>query len=83
MIKIKSFFVGFHKGIHHFSTALTTLINVILLAFVYFFGVGIVSLIAKGRKKSFLERKISKEASTYWNDLNLKKENFEEHYRQF
>ena len=77
------FIHGFKDGQKKFSETIGTIINSILLGVVYLIGVGITSLAAKLFKKEFLEMKISKEDTTYWSDLNLRKKNIEEYNRQF
>jgi len=82
MRELKRFFRGFKKGMASFGQSISLLINTILLAFVYFLGVGLTSIVAKIVGKHFLETKLSKKG-TYWSDLNLKKKPIEEYYRQF
>lgn len=77
------FFKAFRKGFSKFSIGISLIINSILLIIVYFIGVGITSLVAKLAGKHFLEKKISKNAKTYWTNLNLKKKHIGEYYRQF
>ena len=76
------FFKGFKKGFKDFGHNVSIIINSVLLAIVYFVGVGLTSLIAKVCGKHFLEMKLSKN-KTYWSDLNLKKKTIQEYYRQF
>lgn len=82
MRQFKQFFMGFKKGMGNFGSGIALLINAILLAFVYWIGVGLTSVIAKIFRKHFLELKLLKKG-TYWSDLNLKKKPLEEYYRQF
>ena len=77
------FFRGFKKGMRDFSENIVIIINSILLALVYVIGVGITVFFARIRKKSFLDRKISKDDKSYWNNLNLSKKKLKEYYRQF
>ncbi len=81
-MKLKQFLKGFKKGSKDFSYNITIIVNSILLSVVYLMGVGLTSLFAKLFNKHFLEIKSTKK-DTYWSDLNLKKESFENYYRQF
>ena len=78
-----SFVKGFKKGMNTFGQAIALLVNTILLTFVYIVGIGITAVIAKIVRKKFLTLKPSKNAKSYWSDLNLKKRPIKEHYRQF
>jgi len=79
---LRQFLTGFKSGISAFGHNTALIVNTILLAFVYFLGVGITSIIAKIFRKHFLDMKRSKEP-TYWSDLNLRKKPINENYRQF
>ena len=83
MSKTKAFFTGLKQGMKEFGENINLIVNSVLLLFVYIIGVGITSLIAKIVGKHFLERKLSKEAKTYWSDLNIKRKPLKEYYRQF
>lgn len=83
MKQIDSFFTGLKKGMNSFGGSISTIINSALLLTVYLIGVGLTSLFAKLIGKHFLETKVSKYEKTYWADLNLKKKDIEEYYRQF
>ena len=78
-----SFFKGIKKGSHKFGSNITIIINSILLFSVYLIGVGLTSIISKISGKKFLDTKLSKEKESYWTDLNLKKKNTEEYYKQY
>ncbi len=78
-----TFFNGFKKGFRDFGLNLATIVNCILLSFVYVIGVGITSSVAKIFRKQFLETKISTKAKSYWSNLNLKKKKLDDYYRQF
>ena len=80
---IKKFFTGFKKGMKDFSENINIIINSVLLSIVYIIGVGITSLVAKIFRKHFLHTKISKNTKTYWSELNLKKKQLKDYYRQF
>ena len=72
----------FKEGFMEFGSCVTIVVNVILLSFVYFVGVGITSIIAKLLKRNFLDiKKVN--TKTYWSELNLKKQNIEKYYKQF
>lgn len=78
---MRKFFSGFKEGFKEFGHNIQIIVNLFLFSFVYFFGVGITSIIAKISKKEFLEKDLGKES--YWSELNLKKEGKEKYYRQF
>ena len=82
------FLKGFRKGTHNFGITISVIVNSILLAIVYFVGVGMTSIIAKLAKKHFLSVSIkhtkqSENEKTYWEELDLKKRKLEDYYRQF
>lgn len=83
MSNLKQFFKGFKEGWHAFSKNAVVIVNVFLLFFVYIFGVGFTSLIARLCRKKFLILKTEDQTKSYWEDLNLKKRPIEEYYRQF
>ena len=83
MTYVHQFFKGFLKGTRTFGKNISIIINSILLTIVYVFGIGLTSFAAKLFKKKFLKLKLSKNESTYWSDLDLKKKPMEEYYRQF
>tara|TARA_Y100000034_G_C6746847_1_gene331740 strand:- start:416 stop:658 length:243 start_codon:yes stop_codon:yes gene_type:complete len=80
---MKDFINGFKSGFKEFGHNISLIVNSILLSLVYIIGVGITSILAKLLNKKFLETKISKNTETYWNDLNLKKKDIRDYYRQF
>ena len=82
MRELKQFFRGFRKGMKNFGNGIALIINSVLLAIVYFIGVGFTAVFAKLFRKHFLDMRLSKK-ETYWSDLNLKKKPMEEYYRQF
>jgi hypothetical protein len=79
----KEFLKAFRLGFSEFGENIGLIINSFLLTFVYVFGVGFTSIIAKIFKKHFLEIKIEKKQKSYWSNLNLKKRPIEEYYRRF
>lgn len=80
---VNNFTEGFKEGQKAFGENFAAIVNLILLSIVYFLGAGITSVIAKISGKHFLELKIERKAKTYWAELNLKKKEKEEYYRQF
>lgn len=83
MNRIKHFLLGFKKGMQNFGKSITAIVNSVLLAIVYFIGVGFASVLAKLLRKHFFETEISEKRNTYWSDLDLKKKPIDEYYRQF
>lgn len=79
---LKQFFNGFKKGLGNFGGNVGLLVNSVLLTIVYLVGVGLTSIVAKLVGKHFFEIK-TPQTATYWSDLNLKKKEIEEYYRQF
>ena len=78
---IKKLLKDMRDGQKMFGDDISSIVNFLLLTFVYFLGVGITSVIAKISGKHFLEFK--KEGKSYWSELNLSKRKREEYYRQF
>jgi hypothetical protein len=74
---------GIRKGMHRFGTDIAGLVNTILLTIVYFIGVGLTSIVAKLSGKRFLDTKLDRKSKTYWNNLNIKKRQADDYYRQF
>lgn len=83
MVKIKKMFESFMEGSKMFGEFISSIINFILLFFVYFIGVGITSIVAKIFGVEFLDKKIDKKRKTYWKQLNLEVKPLKEYYRQF
>ena len=75
-----SFFKGVKKGTKDFGENISTLVNSLLLLIVYVIGVGLTAIVAKVMRKQFLD---TKKKDSYWNELNLKKKEMKEYYRQF
>ena len=73
---------GIKKGMKYFGVVVSSIVNFILLLFVYLFGVGLTALIAKISGKNFLEIKILNRSS-YWSNLDLTKKPIKEYYNQF
>ncbi len=81
MARLKIMFDEFIDGSKMFGELISTVINLILLSFVYFIGFGLTSLFAKISGKKFIDEKFTKES--YWEELNLTTQPFKEYYRQF
>lgn len=79
----RKFVTSVGKGMKEFGEKIATVVNTILLLLVYIVGVGVTSLIARIFRKHFLEKKTSKKASSYWSDLNIKKQERGKYYKQF
>jgi len=77
------FLRGFKKGINEFELAIQSLVNIILLSFVYFFGVGLSFFLSKILGKTLIKKDILFDEKSYWDDLNLKSGEKEKYYRQF
>ena len=77
------FFQQFKKGMTSVSSCIVCLVNTVLLFFVYIFGIGLTSFIARLVGKKFLDVRTSKNLSSYWSEKNIGKESFEKYYKQF
>jgi len=80
---MRDFFKGFKSGFKEFGDGITIIVNSILLTLVYIVGVGITAIVAKVVGKDFLEMETSRKKESYWDDLNLKKEDIDKYYRRF
>ena len=83
MGKARKFIKGFKIGQKSFGESIATVVNSILLTFVYFVGAGLTFVAAKLFGKHFLDLEINKKTNSYWSDLNLGKKPMKEYYRQF
>jgi hypothetical protein len=81
-MKKYNFIEGIKVGQRAFADTIATIINSILLSFVYLIGIGLTSITAKIFKKKFLDLN-KKNSKTYWQDFNLTKKPLETYYRQF
>ena len=70
------------KVLEPVSKIISGIVNFILLAFVYFIGIGIVSISAKIFGKHFLEIKKRNKKSN-WDEHKVTKEPLEKYYRTF
>jgi len=82
-MQITIFLKGLKNGQKKFGESIATVVNSILLSFVYIIGVGVTSILAKILRKRFLELRLDKSKESYWEELNLNKEKMESYYRQF
>ena len=60
------FLSGFKEGFQSFGHGVAGIVNVVLLAIVYFLGIGVVSVIGKIVRKEFLQLKLDTERESYW-----------------
>ncbi len=79
----KKFLIHLKKGFHDGGAVIGIVVNTVFLSIIYFFGVGLTSLISKLQKKKFIEDTIDEKAETYWSPLNLGKKTKDEYRRQF
>lgn len=78
---IKKLLKDIKKGNKMFGDDISSVVNFLLLTFVYFLGVGVTSIVAKISGKHFLE--LNRKKDSYWSELNLGKLKKEEYLRQF
>lgn len=83
MAGIVYYLLSIKEGMLFFGEIINTLVNSILLSFVYLVGVGLTKIVSKIIKKDFLDTKIEKEKDTYWIDLNSTTKEINSYYRQF
>lgn len=83
MSEIKEFYEGLKTGQKKFGENIAIIINSILLSIVYFIGVGLSALFGIFSNKQFLDLDLDTTKDTYWQDLNLKKKQIGDYYRQF
>lgn len=79
--EILEFLSGLKEGQKIFGKNIATIINSILLSIVYFVGIGLTSIFAKFFNKGLLDLELND--GSYWEDLNLGKEDITKYYRQF
>lgn len=75
----KSFLLGFKS----FGINISTVVNFILLFFVYFLGIGPTALVSRIFRKRFLDLGRYEKKSSYWHPLGLKTKEKEYYYKQF
>ena len=83
MNKLNNFCKGFIEGSKEFGLSINILVITSLLTVVYVLGVGVTSIVAKAIGKHFLNTQLAKNQDTYWTELNLKKKEIDEYYKQF
>jgi hypothetical protein len=83
MGKAKEFLIGMKDGSSDFGFGVSKVVNFILLSFVYVFGVGLTSLVARLKGKHFLDMEIDKGAKTYFVNETIKTKDRDEYFRQF
>lgn len=81
MAKIKQSLYELKEGSKLFGEIISTIINSLLLTFVYFLGFGLTSIVAKVFGKDFIDENAIKDS--YWEELNLTTRPLNEYYRQF
>jgi len=79
----KEFLEGFVQGFKKFGLKFSNFVNYILLSIVYFFGIGLTSIVAKLLGKNFLDLKPKSRGESYWVIREIKEQTLEDHYRQF
>lgn len=80
---MQDFWRGFKTGFQMIGHFVASFINVILLTFVYFFGIGLSSFLGKLKGEKFLEFEIKKEDRSYWTDLKITPRPMDVFFRQF
>jgi len=80
---MKVFFSEFNEGMQLFGKKVSIFINTTLLIFVYVFGIGLSSIIAKVFNKHFLKLSIGTKKTSYWEDSNMTKEELREFLKQY
>jgi len=81
MAKIKQSFDEFMEGSKMFGELISAIVNLLLLTFVYFIGVGLTSIFARVFGKKFIDENVTQ--NSYWEELNLTTRPLGEYYRQF
>ena len=82
-MRISIFLKGIQNGQKKFGESIAAVINSLLLTFIYFFGVGLTFIFAKIFNKHFLDLKTEPFRKSYWEELNLTKEELNKYYKQF
>jgi Fe2+ transport system protein B len=75
-----SFLNDFKEGMGNFGSNIGIIVSSVSLFVVYVLGVGLTAVIAKIFRKKFLD---NEKKESYWSDLNLKKKEMKEYFRQF
>tara|TARA_Y100000310_G_scaffold324016_1_gene385279 strand:- start:2833 stop:3072 length:240 start_codon:yes stop_codon:yes gene_type:complete len=79
---MKNFFTGFKTGFSKFGHHIASIVNFILLFFVYFIGVGLTSLVAKIFRKHFLDLG-KKQVNSMWIKKKITKQPYDDYLRRF
>jgi len=79
---LKKIFKAIKSTLEPIAKAISSIVNLILLALVYFIGIGIVSIVMKLFGKHFLELK-KKNRSSNWQEHRVTKQPLENYYRTF
>lgn len=74
---------AFKQGLTEFGLNFNALINLIILTFVYFLGIGLSSIISKVMEKHHLDLKISKNRKSYWVKVDTDSKNISDFLRQY
>ena len=82
-MRLVEFFSDLKQGQKEFGEDIAVIINSILLTMAYIFGIGFSFLISKLVNKNFLDVRIDKNKKTYWEDLNLDRQELNSYYKQF
>ena len=80
MNRLIIFLKGFIKGFRNFSHVITDAVNFVMLFFLYFIGIGVVSITSKLLGKNFMDLKSN---GSSWVVRKLRKRPIEEYYRLF
>ena len=79
---ITMFFKSFLSGMKMFSENIAIIVNTALLFITYVVGVGLSFLISKISNKKFLDDKVPNDATTYWENIDIKNDE-DSYYKQF
>jgi len=80
---MEKFFTGIKEGFELYGEVIILVINSILLSFVYIFGIGVTSIIAKLSGKRFLDLRTDKELKSYWKASDTSNKELNDYYKQF
>ncbi len=82
MEKIKLLFEGFKTGFKEFGYFISNILNSIMLLITFIFGIGLVSIYNKIKKKKFLKMNFNNEKS-YWQDKKNRNKTLEDSLKPF
>lgn len=84
VLKNNLYLKSFGSGAQAFAHSVTNAVNLLLLAFVYCFGIGLTKLFALIFRKRFLELKIiDSQKRSYWSDCKDAEYKTEDFYKMF